>query len=107
MAVAGWKEITRVDAADLAEQVKGWGVPRIQYTDVMRDGTLMGPNVAGIEKLARQCGLRITAAGGISILEDLTRLQRAGAASAWTRSWWARRSTRSASRWPQALRAVA
>lgn len=73
--VAGWKEITRVDAADLAARVKGWGVPRIQYTDVMRDGTLMGPNVAGIEKLARQCGLRITAAGGISILEDLTRLK--------------------------------
>jgi phosphoribosylformimino-5-aminoimidazole carboxamide ribotide isomerase len=75
VAVAGWKEITRVDAADLAEQVKGWGVPRIQYTDVMRDGTLMGPNIAGIERLARQSGLRITAAGGISILEDLTRLK--------------------------------
>ena len=75
VAVSGWKEITRVDAADLAEQVKGWGVPRIQYTDVMRDGTLMGPNIAGIEKLARQSGLRITAAGGISILEDLTRLR--------------------------------
>jgi phosphoribosylformimino-5-aminoimidazole carboxamide ribotide isomerase len=75
VAVAGWKEITRVDAADLAERVKGWGVPRIQYTDVMRDGTLMGPNLAGIEKLARESGLRITAAGGISILEDLTRLR--------------------------------
>jgi phosphoribosylformimino-5-aminoimidazole carboxamide ribotide isomerase len=75
VAVAGWKEITRVDAADLAGQVKSWGVPRIQYTDVMRDGTLMGPNVAGIERMARQCGLRITAAGGISILEDLTRLR--------------------------------
>jgi phosphoribosylformimino-5-aminoimidazole carboxamide ribotide isomerase len=75
VAVAGWKEITRVDAADLAVRVKSWGVPRIQYTDVMRDGTLMGPNVAGIEKLARHCGLRITAAGGISILEDLTRLR--------------------------------
>ena len=50
-------------------------MPRIQYTDVMRDGTLMGPNIAGIEKLARQSGLRITAAGGISILEDLTRLK--------------------------------
>jgi phosphoribosylformimino-5-aminoimidazole carboxamide ribotide isomerase len=75
VAVAGWKEITRVDASDLAERVKGWGVPRIQYTDVMRDGTLMGPNVAGIEKLARESGLRITAAGGISILEDLTRLR--------------------------------
>jgi phosphoribosylformimino-5-aminoimidazole carboxamide ribotide isomerase len=75
VAVAGWKEISAVDAADLAEKVKGWGVPRIQYTDVLRDGMLTGPNVAGIEKLARQTGLRITAAGGISVLEDLTRLR--------------------------------
>jgi phosphoribosylformimino-5-aminoimidazole carboxamide ribotide isomerase len=74
VAVAGWKEITRVDAVELAARVKSWGVPRLQYTDVMRDGTLMGPNVAGIEALARQAGMAITAAGGISILEDLTRL---------------------------------
>jgi phosphoribosylformimino-5-aminoimidazole carboxamide ribotide isomerase len=75
VAVAGWKEITRVDAVDLAQRVKSWGVVRLQYTDVMRDGTLMGPNVAGIEALARQVGMAITAAGGISILEDLTRLR--------------------------------
>jgi phosphoribosylformimino-5-aminoimidazole carboxamide ribotide isomerase len=74
VAVAGWREITRVDALELALRVKEWGVTRLQYTDVMRDGTLMGPNVAGIEALARQVGLRMTAAGGISILEDLTRI---------------------------------
>jgi phosphoribosylformimino-5-aminoimidazole carboxamide ribotide isomerase len=74
VAVAGWKEITRVDAVELAARVKGWGVARLQYTDVMRDGTLMGPNVAGIEALAREVRMPITAAGGISILEDLTRL---------------------------------
>ena len=75
VAIAGWKEITPVDAAELAEQVKSWGVLRIQYTDVMRDGTLTGPNLAGIEALARKSGLRITAAGGIAVLEDLTRLR--------------------------------
>ena len=53
VAVAGWKEITRVDAVELAARVKGWGVARLQYTDVMRDGTLMGPNLPGIEMLAR------------------------------------------------------
>jgi phosphoribosylformimino-5-aminoimidazole carboxamide ribotide isomerase len=74
VAVAGWKEITRVDAVELASRVKGWGVARLQYTDVMRDGTLMGPNIPGIEMLARQAGIPVTAAGGISILEDLTRL---------------------------------
>src|SRR5207247_1582646 len=28
VAVAGWKEITRVDAVELARRVKGWGVSR-------------------------------------------------------------------------------
>jgi phosphoribosylformimino-5-aminoimidazole carboxamide ribotide isomerase len=73
--VAGWNEITTVDVLDLATQVKAWGVPRLQYTDVVRDGTLVGPNFAGIEQLARGAGLRVTAAGGISSLRDLTALR--------------------------------
>ena len=75
VAVAGWNEITTVDALDLGTQVKGWGVPRIQYTDVVRDGTLVGPNFAGIEQIARATGLRVTAAGGVSTLDELMRLK--------------------------------
>jgi phosphoribosylformimino-5-aminoimidazole carboxamide ribotide isomerase len=75
VSVAGWQEVTVVDALDLAGQVKGWGVGRIQYTDVVRDGTLAGPHVAGTEKIARESGLRVTAAGGISALADIERLR--------------------------------
>ena len=75
VAVAGWNDITRVDAVGLAAQVKAWAVKRIQYTDVVRDGTLVGPNLPAIEELARSCGLRITAAGGLSTLEDLRQLR--------------------------------
>jgi phosphoribosylformimino-5-aminoimidazole carboxamide ribotide isomerase len=75
VAVAGWNEVTTVDTLDLVAQVKDWGVPRIQYTDVVRDGTLVGPNLAGIEQLARWATLRITAAGGISSLQDLRALR--------------------------------
>jgi phosphoribosylformimino-5-aminoimidazole carboxamide ribotide isomerase len=75
VAVAGWKETSIVDAATLVAQVAAWGVPRVQYTDVLRDGTLVGPNVPAIEKLARESGLRITAGGGISVKEDLTKLK--------------------------------
>jgi phosphoribosylformimino-5-aminoimidazole carboxamide ribotide isomerase len=75
VAVAGWKETSRVDPIDLVAQAKAWGVPRVQYTDVLRDGTLIGPNVAAIEKLARASGLLITAGGGISVKEDLVKLK--------------------------------
>ncbi len=65
-----------VGVLELAAKVKGWGVPRIAYTDVVRDGALVGPNLAGIEELARAVALKITAAGGISTLDDLRKIAR-------------------------------
>ena len=55
--------------------MKGWGVARVQYTDVSRDGTLDGPNLDAIADMARGTGLRVTAAGGVSTLDDLVRLR--------------------------------
>jgi phosphoribosylformimino-5-aminoimidazole carboxamide ribotide isomerase len=78
VAVAGWKETSSVDPLELAAQVKAWGVTRLQYTDVLRDGTLIGPNVPAIERLARASGLFITAGGGIAVKDDLTKLKPLG-----------------------------
>jgi phosphoribosylformimino-5-aminoimidazole carboxamide ribotide isomerase len=75
VAVAGWREVSQVQAVELAGRVRGWGVPRLQYTDVLRDGTMTGPNVAGIERIARESGLFVTAAGGIGTVDDLRRLR--------------------------------
>jgi len=77
-AVAGWNEQTAIDAVDLARDVEGWGVVRVQYTDIARDGTLVGPNLAAIARLGRRTGLRITASGGVSTLDDLRRLAALG-----------------------------
>jgi phosphoribosylformimino-5-aminoimidazole carboxamide ribotide isomerase len=74
VAVAGWNETTGVAVLDLAATVEGWGVVRVQYTDVRRDGTLAGPNLDAIEALGRRGSLRITAAGGVSDIDDLVRL---------------------------------
>jgi len=74
VSVGGWKEIASLRAIELAERVRSWGVPRLQYTDILRDGTLSGPNLPAIAELAAASGLRITAGGGVSSLEDLVRL---------------------------------
>jgi phosphoribosylformimino-5-aminoimidazole carboxamide ribotide isomerase len=74
VAVSGWTEATDVDALELAETVEGWGVVRVQFTDVRRDGTLAGPNLEALEALGRRTSLRITAAGGVSDAADLARL---------------------------------
>jgi phosphoribosylformimino-5-aminoimidazole carboxamide ribotide isomerase len=75
VAVSGWTDMTDVAALDLARQVRDWGVRRIQYTDISRDGALSGPNVAGTEAMARLGGLRITASGGVSSAEDIRALR--------------------------------
>ena len=74
VAVSGWTEATDVDALDLAAAVESWGVRRVQFTDVRRDGTLQGPNLAALEALGRRTKLKITAAGGVSDASDLVRL---------------------------------
>jgi phosphoribosylformimino-5-aminoimidazole carboxamide ribotide isomerase len=76
VAVAGWSEVTTVDALQLAAKARSWGVTRVQYTDVVRDGTLLGPNLEATEQLARASRLRVTAAGGVSSVEDLRKLAR-------------------------------
>ena len=75
VAVAGWNEVSTVMALDLASNVAEWGVRRIQYTDVVRDGTLVGPNFKGIEAIAKASGLKVSAAGGISTIRDLERMR--------------------------------
>jgi phosphoribosylformimino-5-aminoimidazole carboxamide ribotide isomerase len=74
VAAHGWNETTDVDALELAATVEGWGVVRVQFTDVRRDGTLAGPNLEALEALGRRTSLRVTAAGGVSDAADLVRL---------------------------------
>lgn len=74
VAVRGWQDVSDVDAVDLARRIASWGVARVQYTDVSRDGTLVGPNVAATAEVARASGLKVTAAGGVSRIEDLRQI---------------------------------
>jgi len=70
----GWEQRGKIKAVDLAHTVARAGVERIIYTDVTRDGMLAGPNIEQTLLLARESGLKVTAAGGVSSLEDIKRL---------------------------------
>ena len=73
--VRGWEQKGKLRAAELARIVAQAGVQRIIYTDVARDGMLVGPNVEQTRLLARESGLKVTASGGVSSLADLERLK--------------------------------
>ena len=82
VALDGWTRSTRVRAADLMRRMAAQGVVRFLYTDIARDGTLSGPNYAAIEALRGEIDAGLIAAGGISSVEHLLRLQDIGVEAA-------------------------
>lgn len=75
VAVRGWTESSQVDAADLATRVEQWGIKEIILTDIERDGTMQGPDLAGLENILAHTDLQIIISGGISSLNDLIMLK--------------------------------
>jgi phosphoribosylformimino-5-aminoimidazole carboxamide ribotide isomerase len=75
VAVDGWTRTAPLPAVELAQRARSWGVTRVQYTDVSRDGSLDGLDLAPIERLARAAAVRVTAGGGVATLDDLRALR--------------------------------
>src|SRR5512132_1444610 len=71
----GWEKQGQIGAVELARHIASLGIERIVYTDVARDGMLTGPNIEQTCLIARESGLKVTASGGVSSLDDLKRLK--------------------------------
>src|SRR5205085_4890898 len=52
VSVAGWTTETQGIAADVIERLQRRGVRRFAYTNVDRDGTLEGPDIEDVERIA-------------------------------------------------------
>lgn len=74
VAVRGWEDQSPLTAIQAARRVKAAGVERVVYTDIARDGMMAGPNVEATRRLAVESGLRVIASGGVSSMDDLSRL---------------------------------
>ena len=74
VATHGWLATSSVTAHELARRMAGLGVQHIVYTNITRDGTLTGVDVAGTAALARDSGLAIIASGGVRDLDDIRQL---------------------------------
>lgn len=75
VAVKGWIEITKIKATELALRMQDYGVWGIIYTDITRDGMLVGPNIEATKLLTEKVKIPIIASGGVSSIEDLKRLK--------------------------------
>jgi len=71
VAVKGWTEVLSETVGELAARARDGGAAALLYTDVSRDGTGLGPNLADTEALARAVRMPILASGGVGSVEDL------------------------------------
>ena len=78
VATKGWATATDVQAADLARRFEDAGVAALIYTDIDRDGAMLGPNIDATAALARAVTIPVIASGGVSSLADLAALRATG-----------------------------
>ena len=78
VAINGWKELSAEKGVDFCRRLYEAGVSTVIYTDISRDGAEKGTNLELYRELAKIDGLRVTASGGVSSLEELRELQTIG-----------------------------
>ena len=75
VATRGWLAQTEVSRDALVRDVHAWGVRRVVYTEIARDGTGTGYDVAALAHVASLAPIRVTASGGARTLDDLLALR--------------------------------
>jgi phosphoribosylformimino-5-aminoimidazole carboxamide ribotide isomerase len=80
VATQGWITSSDRQVVTLAAELAAAGVRRLMYTDIQRDGTLSGPNVAGLAAIQQAAGpeVGVLASGGLATLDHLMHLHAMG-----------------------------
>ena len=71
LSVSGWKENLNIKTLDFLKDVNDYGVSRLIYTDINRDGTKVGPNFAETIKIANISNCPVIISGGVSSIKDI------------------------------------
>jgi phosphoribosylformimino-5-aminoimidazole carboxamide ribotide isomerase len=75
VATRGWLSEGATSRDALVRTVAQWGVERVVYTEIARDGMGAGYDVGALAHVAGLAPLRITASGGARTLDDLRALR--------------------------------
>jgi len=75
IALSGWKKQTNISAIDYIKEIQNFGVSRIVYTDINKDGTKKGPNIKDTVKLSNKVKIPLVISGGVSSIEDIKKIK--------------------------------
>ncbi len=71
LSVSGWKESSNQLTLDFLKEVNNYGVSRLIYTDINRDGTKQSPNFEETSKVAEISNCPVIISGGVSSIDDI------------------------------------
>tara|TARA_B100000519_G_scaffold189505_1_gene188040 strand:+ start:264 stop:983 length:720 start_codon:yes stop_codon:yes gene_type:complete len=71
LAVSGWKENSNQLTTDFLQEINDYGVSRLIYTDINRDGTKQSPNFEETSKIAEISNCPVIISGGVSSIDDI------------------------------------
>jgi len=75
LALSGWKKQTNISAIDYIKEIQNFGVSRIVYTDINKDGTKKGPNIKDTVELSSKVKIPLVISGGVSSIEDIKKIK--------------------------------
>jgi phosphoribosylformimino-5-aminoimidazole carboxamide ribotide isomerase len=71
LSVSGWKENSNQLTLDFLKEVNDYGVSRLIYTDINRDGTKQSPNFEETANVANVSNCPVIISGGVSSIDDV------------------------------------
>jgi len=75
IAISGWKEETDLNALEFLKDVNNFGISRLIYTDIERDGTKTNPNLEETIKVAEISNAPVIISGGVSSIKDIENIK--------------------------------
>ena len=73
LSVSGWKENSNQLTLEYLKEVNSYGVSRLIYTDINRDGMKQSPNFEETAKVAEISNCPVIISGGVSSIDDIKR----------------------------------
>lgn len=81
--ISGWLSDSGISIGDFMADMQTVGIKTVICTDISKDGALKGTNIGLYERLCREFpDIEIVASGGVTALEEIEELKKAGAAGA-------------------------
>ena len=71
LSVSGWKENLNIKIIDFLKEVNDFGISRIIYTDINKDGMKTSPNFEETQNIATISNCPVVISGGVSSINDI------------------------------------